>query len=305
MKKTCIIIAGPTAIGKTALAIKLASHFNTSIISADSRQCYRELDIGVARPSADELNTVPHFFIASHSIQQTLSAADFEEYAMQAANSIFKKNDVCVLVGGTGLYIRAFCEGMDPIPPIDAATREQIIASYKEKGLGWLQQELQQADPEYFAQAAQQNPQRLMRALEVKLGTGSSILRFQQQVKKERDFNIIRYALQLPREQLYERINQRVDNMMQQGLLQEVAGLQAYQSLNALQTVGYRELFQFLDGSLSLAQAIELVKQHTRQYAKRQLTWFKKDPGFSWVDVQDMPAAFATILDDCTKKMLR
>lgn len=305
MKKTCIIIAGPTAVGKTALTIKLAAHFNTAVISADSRQCYKELNIGVARPSSAELETVPHYFIASHSMQQNLSAANFEAYALDAANTIFKTSDVCVMVGGTGLYIKAFCEGMDPIPTIDADIRKDITNNYKEKGLTWLQDTLEQEDPAYFEQTAQQNPQRLMRALEVKLGTGLSISSFQQQVKKERDFNIIKIALHLPREILYDRINQRVDNMMQHGLLQEVKNLEVYKVLNALQTVGYRELFQYLDGAITLQQSVDLVKQHTRQYAKRQVTWFKKDPEFMWVDVQDKPTAFNTILEHCTKKMLR
>ncbi len=282
MNKTCIVIAGPTAVGKTALAVEIARHFSTAIISADSRQCYRELNIGVAKPSAAELAQVHHYFVDSHSVHDNLSAADFEKYALEAAARIFEHSDVAVMTGGTGLYIRAFCEGMDPIPPVKEAIRKQVTEAYALHGIQWLQEEIRTADPDFFEKGEMQNPQRMMRALEVKRSSGQSILSFQTNAKVKRDFNIIRVALELPREGLYERINRRVDEMMAAGLANEVKSLLPYQSLNALQTVGYRELFAYHEGEISLSRAVELIKQHTRHYAKRQMTWFKKDPAFSW-----------------------
>ncbi len=282
MNKTCIVIAGPTAVGKTALAVDIARHFSTAIISADSRQCYRELNIGVAKPSAAELAQVHHYFVDSHSVHDNLSAADFEKYALEAAARIFEHSDVAVMTGGTGLYIRAFCEGMDPIPPVEEAIRKQVTEAYALHGIQWLQEEIRTADPDFFEKGEMQNPQRMMRALEVKRSSGQSNLSYQTNAKVKRDFNIIRAALELPREGVYERINRRVDEMMAAGLANEVKSLLPYQSLNALQTVGYRELFAYHEGEISLSRAVELIKQHTRHYAKRQMTWFKKDPAFSW-----------------------
>lgn len=287
VNKTCIIIAGPTAVGKTAFAIELAQHFSTQIISADSRQCYKELKIGVARPSVAELSAVHHYFIASHSIQDTFTAADYEQYALNCTGKIFENNDVAVMVGGTGLYIKAFCEGLDQVPTIDPSIRENMVAEYESKGLEWLQGRVQQEDPLYFEKGEIFNPHRLMRALEVKLGTGQSILYYQSKEKKQRPFKIIKVGLELPRPVLYERINHRVDIMMQDGLLEEVKGLQPYKHLNALQTVGYRELFDHLDGFISLNKATDLIKQNSRHYAKRQLTWFKKDEAMTWFPAGD------------------
>lgn len=284
MNKTCIIIAGPTASGKTALAIQLAQHFSTQIISADSRQCYKELNIGVARPSVSELAAAHHYFIASHAVTDNLSAADYEKYALDCAGNIFAGNDVAVVAGGTGLYIKAFCEGLDEIPAIDETIRKNIREEYEAHGISWLQSAMQKEDPLYFEKGEIQNPQRLMRALEVKRGTGQSILFFQLKEKQQRDFNIIKIGVELPRPVLYERINQRVDNMMEEGLLEEVKSLQPYKHLNALQTVGYRELFDYLDGNIALERAVELVKQNSRHYAKRQLTWFKRDDAMVWLN---------------------
>ena len=282
-QQTFIIIAGPTAVGKTSFAIALAKHFQTAIISADSRQCYRELNIGVARPTEAELSAVKHYFIASHSVAEELNAGSFEKYALAAADEIFQTNPVAIMVGGTGLYIKAFCEGIDPMPEIAPAIRAGIQAAYEEKGLIWVQRELQMKDPLFWANAEQQNPQRLMRALEVLLGTGKSIMEYRTAKKIGRPFRIIKIALHLPKEILQERIHLRVDNMMQEGLLEEVKGLLAFRQKNALQTVGYRELFDLIDGQSTLEQAIEQIKINTRQYAKRQLTWFKKDPDYTWV----------------------
>jgi tRNA dimethylallyltransferase len=276
MKKTCIIITGPTAVGKTAISILLAKHFNTSIISADSRQCYKEMNIGVAKPSEIQLREVKHYFINSHSITKDISAADFEQYALTSVAEIFTTNDIAIMVGGTGLYIKAFCQGLDNIPSIDPQIRTQIINDYEAKGIEWLQKEIKEKDPRYFADGEIQNPQRMMRALEVKLSTGTSIREFQQGVKAKRDFNIIMIGLELPKELLHQQINQRVDDMMKEGLLEEVESLYDKRSLNALQTVGYSELFRYLDKEISLNEAIELIKRNTRHYAKRQITWFKR-----------------------------
>jgi len=282
--KTCIVIVGPTAVGKTPLAIKVAQHFHTEIISADSRQCFKELNIGVAKPSAEELNLVKHYFIGSHSIETEVNAAVFEQYALEKINEIFRHRNVAVMVGGTGLYVKAFCQGIDEVPVIDPSIRDKIIAGYEAEGLEWLQKQVEKNDPVYYLKGEIKNPQRLMRALEVKLSTGRSILLFQTQQKKKRDFNIIKIGLQLPKEQLNEHINNRVDAMMQRGLLDEVKQLLPYQKLNALQTVGYRELFGYLSGPLSLDEAMGMIKLNTRQYAKRQMTWFRKDTEINWCE---------------------
>lgn len=282
IKKTCIVIVGPTAAGKTALAIQLAQQYDTNIISADSRQCFQELNIGVAKPTLEELQAVHHYFINSHSVNETVNAGIFEKYALEKVQEIFTKRDTAIMVGGTGLYVKAFCYGMDEVPAILPGIREEIIANFQAKGLGWLQQEVSLHDPVYFASGEIQNPQRLMRALEVKLSTDKSIVDFQTQKKVQRDFNIIQIGLELPREQLYQRIDLRVDNMISAGLTEEVEELQLLQHLNALQTVGYRELFDYFNGKISLAAAIEAIKINTRHYAKRQMTWFKKDIAIQW-----------------------
>lgn len=284
---TVIVIAGPTAAGKTALAIRVAQAFGTSIISADSRQCYREISIGTAKPSPQELQTVPHYFIDSHSIKEEISAGLFERLAMQYAQEIFARRNVAVMCGGTGLYIKAFCEGIDEMPPISSAIRNAINKQYEKAGLAWLQQELQKLDPDFYAVAETQNPQRLIRALEVLEATGRSITTFRTANRAQRDFRIIKIGVTLPKELLHRNIHARVDQMMAAGLLDEVKRVLPYREHNALQTVGYQELFDHLDGKTSLAEAIELIKIHTRQYAKRQLTWFRKDKEFHWFDPQD------------------
>jgi len=286
-KKTVIIICGPTAVGKTAIAIELAKHFQTEIISADSRQCFLELNIGVARPSINELQQVQHHFIASHSIHEAVTAATFEQYALQKAAELFQQHDVIVMVGGTGLYLKAFCEGLDSIPDIDPAIRQNIISNYETKGLEWLQQEVKQKDPVFYSTGEIQNPQRMMRALEVMESTGQSIASFRKGAKAERDFAIIKIGIELPKEELHRNINARTDKMMEIGLLNEVEGLMLFKNLNALQTVGYKELFDHLDGKKSLPEAIEKIKINTRQYAKRQMTWFKNDQSIRWFHPED------------------
>lgn len=288
--KTVILITGPTASGKTAVAIELARVYQTEIISADSRQCFRDMAIGVARPSTAELNAVPHHFIASHSIQEEVTAATFEKYALDKTVTLFQEKDVVIVAGGTGLYIRAFCEGMDLIPEIDPAIRQQVISEYEEKGLSWLQSFLQEKDPAFYSSGEIQNPQRSMRALEVFLSTGKSILTFQTGKKTKREFNVIKIGLDLPKEILHQQIHRRVDQMINTGLEQEVKSLLLFRQRNALQTVGYTEMFEYLDGKISLAQAVEAIKTHTRQYAKRQLTWFRRDKDIHWFSPHDTDA---------------
>jgi tRNA dimethylallyltransferase len=282
-QKTVIIIGGPTASGKTASGIAVAKHFGTEIISADSRQCFRELRIGVARPSEEELSQVPHHFIASHSIQQKITAATFEEYALAKAEQLFQDRDAVVMVGGTGLYIKAFCEGMDEIPEVPEDLHNEVLASYQEHGMNWLQEQIQRHDPKFWKEGETQNPQRMMRALEVAMATGRSIFDFRKGEKKERNFSVIKIGIDLPKETLHSNIQHRVDRMMDAGLVKEVESLLSYQHLNALQTVGYKEIFSYLQGATSLQQAVDAIKQNTRQYAKRQLTWFRKDKEYHWL----------------------
>lgn len=299
IKPTVYIVAGPTAVGKTALAIALAKTLNTEIISADSRQCFTELSVGVARPSQEELAIVPHYFIADHSVQTDINAGYFEKFALEKAATIFSKNDQLVMVGGTGLYIRAFTDGIDPMPVIDPAIRAEIIAQYESKGMIWLQSELKHRDPAFWEIAEQANPQRLMRALEVLNATGKSILFFRTAQKKQRPFNCKKIGLEMPMDQLTHRINARVDQMIQDGLFEEVQSVRHYRTKPALQTVGYKEVFDYLDGAISKEEAIQQIKFHTRQYAKRQMTWFKKDPEFQWINMAEYS------IDEALQKILK
>ena len=285
--KNVIAVVGPTAVGKTSCGIRLAEHFQTEILSADSRQCYRELNIGVARPSDEELQQVPHHFIASHSIHEDLTAADYETYALNSSAQLFQEKNQLILVGGTGLYIKAFASGLDPIPEVAPAIRQQVIGLYAEKGIHGLQAELIRLDPEFAQEGEMQNPQRMMRALEVMITTGMSIVAYRSGSDKTRPFGIRWVGLELPREELIRRIDERVETMMQNGLLQEVQSLYAHRTLNALQTVGYRELFDHLSGRCSLDEAVERIKISTRQYAKRQMTWFRKVPDMHWFHPSD------------------
>lgn len=285
MNPTVYIVVGPTAVGKTKYAIELAQKLKTEIISADARQCYKELNIGVARPSESELSTVPHHFIASHSIHETVNAGIFEEYAFNKTEELLAQYGSVVMVGGTGLYIKAFAEGMDAIPAIDPSIRLQIQKEVSNNGLAWLQGQVEALDPRYWSAAdlgEKQNAQRLSRALEVVLGTGQSILHFQQQQKKLRPFAIQKIGLELPRAQLYERINQRVVHMVEMGLEAEVKALLPQFHLNALQTVGYQEWVPYFKGEQPIEKVIDAIQQNTRHYAKRQMTWFKKDASIQW-----------------------
>jgi len=245
------------------------------------------MNTGVARPSPEELSAIPHHFIASHSVQEEVNAGIFEQYALAKTETLFKNHPVIVMTGGTGLYIKAFCEGIDEMPVIPTAIREKIILAYESNGLLWLQEQVQQKDPVFWQTAEQQNPQRLMRALAFVEATGKSITLFRAGKKAERPFRIIQIGLEMPKELLNQRINQRADSMMQSGLLEEAKSLFPFRHLNALQTVGYQEIFDHLEGKTDLNRAAELIKQHTRQYAKRQMTWFKKDSSIHWVNAAE------------------
>ncbi|MES2419574.1 MAG: tRNA (adenosine(37)-N6)-dimethylallyltransferase MiaA [Bacteroidota bacterium] len=282
--KTLIVVVGPTAIGKTALAITLAEFYKSEIISADSRQFFKEMHIGTAKPSAEELTTVPHHFINSHSITSLFSTGDFEVEALKLIESLFTKHDILVMVGGSGLYIDAICKGLDKLPEIDLDIRHQLNTLYTTAGIDPIKAQLQMLDPAYYEKVDQSNPQRMIRGLEVVLSTGKKLSSFLTATKKERPFNIIKIGLNTNREVLYEQINNRVDLMMQLGLLNEVKGLLPYRQYNALNTVGYSELFDYLDGKTTLEYAISMIKQNTRRFAKRQLTWFRRDENTAWFE---------------------
>lgn len=286
-KQTVYVLCGPTAVGKTATAIALAKALGTFIISADSRQCYQDMTIGTAKPTAEELATVKHYFIDSYSITENISAARFETLALEWLNDIFTQTNTAVVCGGTGLYINALCEGLDAMPEVNEKINQEVNTQYKEKGLPWLQNALLNEDPLFYNQAEQQNPARLLRALAFIRTTGKSITTFRTGTIKKRPFNIIKIGLELPRPELYMRINTRVDDMMNAGLLKEAEQLFPLRHLKNLQTVGYSELFNFFEGQYNLDTAIEKIKQHTRNYAKRQMTWFKKDLSTTWYDARE------------------
>jgi tRNA dimethylallyltransferase len=281
---TLIVVAGPTAVGKTAAAIKLAQHFNTVVVSADSRQFFREMSIGTAKPDTEELTAAEHYFINSHSITESFSVGDFEKQGLALLDELFKAHDKVILAGGSGLYIKAICEGFDDLPVADISVRDKLNRQLEEEGITPLQEKLKQADPGYYAQVDLNNPQRIIRALEVFETTGKPFSSYRNATINKRPFNIIKLALDMPREKLYERINLRVDLMVKQGLIDEVTALLPYRELNALNTVGYAELFDYFDGKTSLNEALLLIKQNTRRFAKRQLTWFRKDKDFIWFD---------------------
>lgn len=283
-QKTLIVIVGPTAIGKTALAIELAKNYQTEIISADSRQFFKEMSIGTAKPSAEELAAAPHHFINSHSITQFFSTGDFELQALALMEKLFAQHDVLVMVGGSGLYINAVCNGLDYMPEIDLDIREKLNQQFANDGIEAIRAQLAVLDPEYFAKVDQSNPQRMIRGLEVVLSTGQKLSSFLTSNKKERTFNIVKIGLNTDREKLYNQINHRVDLMMLEGLLEEVKSLEAYKELNALKTVGYSEIFDYLDEKIDLATAVDKIKQNTRRFAKRQLTWFRKDEQTTWFE---------------------
>lgn len=287
MAKTAYIIAGPTAVGKTAIAIALAKRLDTAIVSADSRQCYREMSVGTAKPTTVELEEVKHYFIDTHSVTTALDAADYETLALGYLQNIFAAHDAAVVCGGTGLYIKALCEGLDTMPAVSDEVVRDVNNEYETRGLQWLQHAVMEEDPDFYKEGEIKNPARLLRALIFKRSVGESIINYRTGEKKKRDFRIVRVGLELPREVLYERINMRVDKMMANGLLDEVRNLYSLRHLKNLQTVGYSELFEHIEGLYTLQEAVDKIKQNTRHYAKRQMTWFRKDKEMHWLQADD------------------
>jgi tRNA dimethylallyltransferase len=280
--KKLIVVVGPTAVGKTAVAITLAKHFRTEIVSADSRQIFSELSIGTAKPTGAELAQVPHHFIDSHSIHEAYDAAQYGQDALEVIHRLFERHNEVILCGGSGLYVKAVCEGFDDIPEVPAQIREELLATYERDGIEALQALMQEHDPHLYATIDQKNPHRLMRALEVKLGTGLSIASFRKKNTLQHPFTIVKIGLTLPREVLYERIDRRMDQMVAAGLFEEAEALYPLRAINALQTVGYQEIFDFMEGQYDREEAIRLLKRNSRRYAKRQLTWFTRDPQVQW-----------------------
>ncbi|UXE67087.1 MAG: tRNA (adenosine(37)-N6)-dimethylallyltransferase MiaA [Chryseotalea sp. WA131a] len=282
-----IVIVGPTAVGKTALAIRVAKQLKTEILSADSRQIYKELEIGTAKPTAAELAEVSHHFINSHSIQETFNAANFGIQASKLLEELFHQHEYVVVCGGSGLYIKGLLEGFDEMPQMQNGVREKIIHAYQQNGLAWLQDQVKKLDPAYFEIVDVQNPQRLMRALEVIESTDKPFTAWQLKSKRILPYQVIKIGLELERDQLYARIDARMDAMIEGGLFEEAAKFYPQKQLNALQTVGYKEIFDFMDGLYDKAEAVRLLKRNSRHYAKRQLTWFKRDEEIKWFGSAD------------------
>ncbi|MFP9117863.1 tRNA (adenosine(37)-N6)-dimethylallyltransferase MiaA [Flavobacterium sp. RNTU_13] len=299
--KYLITVVGPTAIGKTAMAIQLAQHYNCEIISADSRQFFKEMAIGTAVPSSEELAAAKHHFIQNISIFDDYTVGDFERDAIAKLNELFKTNDYTVMVGGSGLYIDAVLKGFDDFPDIGPDVREQIRSRYEAEGITYLQEALKRLDPVHYENVAKENPQRMMRALEVCIGSGKPYSSFLNVKKNSRSFTPVIIGLEAERELMYSRINQRVDIMVQQGLIEEARTLYPNKQLNALQTVGYRELFSYFDGEWTQDFAIEEIKKNTRRFAKRQMTWFKRTKGTAWFDFTTPASDIINYIDNTTK----
>ena len=294
--KTLIVITGPTAVGKTACCLEIARHFGIPVINADSRQIYKELRIGTARPTEAEMQQVKHYFVGTLGLDDYYSASLYEQQVLQLLEEQFKTHDYALLAGGSMMYIDAVCDGIDDIPTVDDQTRETLKARLASEGLEKLVEELKQLDPEYYEIVDRQNPRRVVHGLEICLMTGKTYTSFRKKEKKQRPFQIIKIGLNRPREELYERINQRVDHMMAEGLLDEAKAMYPKRQLNALNTVGYKELFDYLDGRWSLEEAVERIKGNTRRYARKQLTWYKKDEHIKWFN----PNEIKTIIDYIT-----
>ncbi|WP_317193562.1 tRNA (adenosine(37)-N6)-dimethylallyltransferase MiaA [Marivirga aurantiaca] len=289
-----MVLAGPTAVGKTALSVRLAKYFKSVILSADSRQFYKETNVGTAKPTLEEMQNIPHYFINSLSIHEDYNVGKFEKDSLNLLQELFDKLDTVIVAGGSGLYIKALCEGIDDMPSIPTEIRESLNQTFKEKGIGFLQEQLQLTDPAYFKIVDQNNPQRLIRALELYEATGKKMSFYRAQSSEiVRPFDIIKIGLERPREELYERINARMDQMIDEGLFEEAEKLLPFKHLNALQTVGYSEIFGYLQGEYDREEAVRLLKRNSRRYAKRQLTWFKKDQDFKWFN----PGSEAEIIE--------
>lgn len=287
-RPTLIVVVGPTGSGKSALAVELAKHYGAPIISTDSRQVYRGLPIGTAQPTADELAAAKHYFIADREVEDNFNCGRYETEALALLEELFKDNRYVVAVGGSGLYVKALCEGMDSLPEADDAVREMLKSRLESEGIGSLVEELRRLDPKYAEEVDLCNPARVMRALEVCLTTGKPYSEQRSGTVAERWFNIVKIGTDMPRDVLYERIDRRVDMMVEEGLVEEARAMYPKRALNSLQTVGYREMFDYFDGTISLAEAIELVKRNSRRYAKRQLTWFRRDESIGWFAPTDL-----------------
>ena len=282
MKNTLIVLIGPTGVGKTELSLSIAEHFKTCIVSADSRQLYADLKIGTAAPTPDQLARVPHHFVGTLRLTDYYSAAQYEAEVMVKLEELFQQNDVVVLTGGSMMYVDAICKGIDDIPTVDKETRELMIQRYEEEGLEKLCSELKLLDPEYYQIVDLKNPKRVIHALEICYMTGKTYTSFRTREIKKRPFRIIKIGLTREREELYNRINRRVDEMMEKGLLEEARSVAEYKHLNSLNTVGYKEIFKYIDGKWPLDFAIEKIKQNSRIYSRKQMTWFKRDTEISW-----------------------
>ena len=287
-KRYLIVIGGPTAIGKTSVAIRVANYFGIEIISADSRQFYKEMNIGTAKPTVAELAQAPHHFINNLSIKEAYSVGDYEREVLDKLEELLEGYEAAILTGGSGLFIRAICEGLDEFPNVPDSIREELTAKWEAQGIEQLQSTLQEKDPLYYAEVDINNPHRLIRALSVIEASGKPFSNFRNQAPKERPFEIVPILLEMDRALLYERINQRVDMMMEAGLLEEARSLHPLRHLNALQTVGYEELFNYFEAKTSLEEAVELIKRNSRRYAKRQMTWFRKKTHWQRFDAQDI-----------------
>lgn len=295
--KRLIVIVGPTGSGKTDLSIRVAQHYGAPILSTDSRQFYRGMPIGTAQPTAEQLEAVEHHFIASHDVREELSCGTYETQALERLGKLFAQHDRVVAVGGSGLYVQALCEGLDNFPPVDNALREELQRRLREEGLAALAEELRRLDPDYYGVVDRQNPARVVRALEVCLQTGIPYSAQRTGARRQRPFAITKIGVDLPREELYERIDRRVDAMIAQGLEEEARRMYPHRALTSLQTVGYRELFDFFEGRTTRDEAVELIKRNSRRYAKRQLTWFRRDPAIRWFR-PDATEAILACLDE-------
>ncbi|MCD8166536.1 MAG: tRNA (adenosine(37)-N6)-dimethylallyltransferase MiaA [Bacteroides sp.] len=299
MGKNLLVLIGPTGVGKTELSLTLAEYFGTGIISCDSRQIFRDLPIGTAAPKPEHLLRVPHYFIGTHNLTQYYSAAQYEADVLQLLEKLYLQNDSVLMTGGSMMYIDAVCKGIDDIPTVDADTRQTILDRYEKEGLEPLCAELKLLDPEYYKIVDLKNPKRVLHALEICYMTGRTYTSFRKNSSKERPFHIIKAGLTRDREELYERINRRVDLMMEAGLLEEVKAVCRYKHLNSLNTVGYKELFNYLEGKWTLEFAVEKIKQNSRIYSRKQMTWFKRDPQIQWFH----PDRQEEIIDYFQKKM--
>jgi tRNA dimethylallyltransferase len=288
--KTLIVVVGATGSGKTDLSLRLATHFSAPILSTDSRQVYRGIPIGTAQPTAEQLAAVEHHFIASHELTDNFNCGEYETQALACLEALFRKHDVVVAVGGSGLYIQALCEGMDDLPQADEELRQSLMERLQGEGIESLLADLERLDPEYYAQVDRQNPSRVLRAVEVCLQTGKPYSSLRTGERRKRDFRIVKVGIDWDREMLYDRINRRVDMMIDEGLEAEARSVYHLRQLNSLQTVGYREMFEYFDGKISREEAIELIKRNSRRYAKRQMTWFRRDSEIRWFSPEEADA---------------